>query len=122
MASAQAIRSGVASADDHNVFASREYLGVRVQLVSQASAVLLRQELHCEMNAFELASWNPQVARLLASACENDCVELLAQFFEGHVVANVDVGLETNTFLEHLSEAAIKDVALKFEVRNAVPE
>ena len=61
-------------------------------------------------------------ALALASACENDCVELLAQFFEGHIVANVDVGLETNTFLEHLSEAAIKDVALKFEVRNAVPE
>ena len=74
------------------------------------------------MNALELASWNAQVARLLASACENDGVELLAQASEGDVVANVHVGLETYTFLEHLSEAAIKDVTLEFEVRNAVAE
>src|SRR6185369_7826453 len=104
MASAQAIRSGVASADDHNVFASREYLGVRVQLVPQAAAVLLRQKLHGEMNAFELASWNAQVARLLASTSENDGLELLAKVFEGYVVAYVHVGLETYPFLEHLSE------------------
>ena len=73
---ADAVGAGVAAADHHHVLAAGEdRLDVVERLVGDA-AVLLRQEIHGEMDAVELAAGDRQVARLLGAAGERDGVVL----------------------------------------------
>ena len=70
---AEAIRAGVAAADDHDVLAG----GVDPrQFVAFAVAVLLRQVIHREVHALELASGHVQIARLAGAAGEQDRIEV----------------------------------------------
>ena len=92
MAGAQAIGAGVAAADDHHALARGQNL--TGNLVAGDALVLLRQKLHGEVNAFELAAGDFQVAGSFGAAGQQNRVEFLAQIFDGHVVAHVRVGLE----------------------------
>ena len=79
VAGAEAIGAGVAAADDDHVLAGGEDRlrpGTRIALVAP---VLLRQELHREMNALQLAAGDVQIARLLGAAREQDGVEVAPQ-------------------------------------------
>ena len=69
---ADAVRAGVAAADDDDVLAGGEdRLGV-VGRFAADPPVLLRQEIHGEMDALELAAGHRQIARLLGAAGEHD--------------------------------------------------
>ena len=58
----QAIRAGVAAADDHYALSRRQNLARND--VTLAHAILLRQVIHREMNALEIASGDGEIARL----------------------------------------------------------
>ena len=76
---ADAVRAGVAAADDDDVLAAGEdRQDVAERLVADA-AVLLGQEIHGEMDAVELAAGDRQVARLLGAAGERDRVVAVEQ-------------------------------------------
>ena len=76
---ADAVGAGVAAADDDHVLAAGEdRLHVAERLVAHAP-VLLRQKIHGEMDAGELAPGDRQVAALLGAAGERDGVVLVEQ-------------------------------------------
>ena len=120
VAGAQAIGAGVAAADDHDALAGGQDL-IR-HLVAFAAAVLLRQELHREVDAVQLAAGDVQVARLLGAAGQQDGVELLAQILHRDVAAHVGTGLETHSLGAHLLDAAVDEVLLHLEIRDAVAQ
>ncbi len=72
----QAIRARIAAADDHDAFARGENLVC--DSVARAATVLLRQEIHREMDTLQFASGDREIARLLGSACQQNGVEILA--------------------------------------------
>ena len=99
---ADAVRAGVAAADHHHVLAAREdRLDVVERLVGDA-AVLLRQEIHGEMDAVELAAGDRQVARLLGAAGERDGVVLRFEVGDAHVAADMHAVVEGHAFGFHL--------------------
>src|SRR4029079_15475357 len=77
---AYAVRPGVPAADDNDFFGGRENgLAADLWLVGYAT-ILLRPEIHREMDAGKLATGNGQIARLFAVAGEHDGIVLLVQF------------------------------------------
>jgi hypothetical protein len=74
VAGAHAVAAGVAAADDDDVLAVGAQLAL--ELVAGVDLVLLRQELHREVHAVQLAAGHRQVAALLGAAGQQHGVEL----------------------------------------------
>ena len=92
MHGAEAIGAGIAAADDDDVLAG----GVDPRhIVAFAVAVLLRQVIHREVHALQLAAGHVQIARLAGAAGEQDRVELAAQIGGRDVFADVDAACGT---------------------------
>ena len=90
------------------------------QVIARVHLVLLRQKLHREVDALQLAARDVQIARLLGAARQQDRVELLAQVLDRHVDADVGVGDELHAFGRHLFHAAIDGPLLHLEIGDAV--
>ena len=71
----------------------KDRLDVALRLVADAP-VLLRQKIHREMDALELAPGDRQVARLLAAAGEHHRVMLFEQFVGRDIHADMRVVVE----------------------------
>ena len=117
----EAVRACVPAADDHDALALGGD-GLGRNDVARIAFVLLREVLHREMNALQLAAENRQLAGLLSPHREAHGIILLAQCFAGDVHADVDARLELDTFRLHLLEPTVDHPFLHFEVRDAVAE
>ena len=62
---ADAVRAGVAAADHDDMLAAGENVRDAAERLAGDAAVLLRQEIHREVNAVEVAAGDRQVARRL---------------------------------------------------------
>ena len=82
--------------------------------------VLLRQELHGEMDALELAARDRQVAPFLGAAGEHHRVVLGDEFLGRHVHADMGAVVERDAFRFHLRDALVDVVLLHLEVGDAV--
>src|SRR5262249_42003532 len=112
--------AGVAAADHHHVLAAGEdRLHVAQRLLVHAP-VLLRQEVHGEVDAGEFAPRDRQVAPLLGAARQHDPAGGLGPAGGRYVDADVAVVMERHAFGFHLRDAAEDDALLHLEVGNAV--
>ena len=98
-------------------------LGARPRRLAADAAVLLRQEIHGEMDAVELAPGDRQVARLLGAAGEHHRVvvgerALSAARFD----ADMGVVVEDHALGLHLRHAPVDVMLLHLEVGNAVAQ
>ena len=91
-----------------------------VECVAEVALVLLRQEIHREMDPVELAARDRQVARLGRAHREHDRVVLRAHFIGVYVDADAAVGDNLDALGLHLLDAPIDDPLLQLEVGNAV--
>ena len=73
---AEAVGAGIAAADDHDVLAGG---GDPRHLVAFAVTILLREVVHREVHALELAARNIQIARLAGAAGEQHRIEVAHQ-------------------------------------------
>ncbi|ABA48089.1 hypothetical protein BURPS1710b_3715 [Burkholderia pseudomallei 1710b] len=130
---ADAIRTRVAAADHDDVLALREQL--IGQLVARVHAVLLRQELHREMDAGELAPRHRQIARRLRAARDHDRVELVLQRLGRNrllrhvadrlgqrIAADEHARAERHAFRFHLAHPAVDQPLLELEIGNPVTQ
>ena len=119
---ADAVAAGVAAADDgDDLVLGREGLAAR-HGVPGVQAVLLGEEFHGEVDALQLAAGHHEVARLAGPHGQADGVEASAQVAGGDVLADVHAGLELHALGRHLGQAAVEDVLVQLEVRDAVPQ
>ena len=81
MTSAEAVSARVATSDDDDMFAGSDNIVGGIESIAFAAPILLRQEFHREMNPFEPAPGNVQVAWVFRSARENDGVIAASKFF-----------------------------------------
>ena len=87
------------------------------------AAVLLRQEIHGEMDAVELAARDRQVARLLGAAGQRHRVVVLQQLFDRQVDADMGAVVEGDAFAFHLRRRGMSTMPLlHLEVGNAVAQ
>ena len=120
VAGAHAVAAGVAAADDDDVLA----LGVDgvLQLVAGVGAVLLRQQLHGEVHAVQLAPRYRQVARLLGAAGQQHGVEVLHQLRSRHGFLGQVGDLGAGAFARHAAHqhAGAEGHALGLHLRHAL--
>ena len=88
--------------------AGEDRLAVVLRLAADAP-VLLRQEVHGEMDALELAARDRQVARLLGAAREHDRVVVGEQLLGRQVDADMGAVMEGHAFAFHLRDAEVDD-------------
>ncbi len=122
MDGSQAVRAGIAAAQNNHALAFRRELGFVFRPHPGHFAVLLRQELHGKVDAFEVAPRNRQVTRDGGTACQHDGVKLRFEFLRCDVHANVDAGLEDHAFGLHLLQAAIQHPLLHLKVGDAIAQ
>src|SRR5882672_6538107 len=82
MAGSQTIGAGVATANDHDMLASRENLYFGLNRVAVTPLVLLRQEFHRVMNSLQLTTGNLQITRMLRPTCQHDRIKLAAKLID----------------------------------------
>ena len=120
MAGAEAVSARVAAADDEDALAFRVNCEFWIDCVTFTTAVLLREELHCVVDAVEFTARDVEIARVLCAAGEENCIVVASQRFDGNVAPNMSVSEECDALGPHLLESAIKDVLFEFEVRNSI--
>ena len=86
------------------------------------AAVLLRQEIHREMHAAEIAAGDRQIARLLGAAGEHDGVVAVDELLRFDVDADIHIAMELDAFGLHLRDAPLDVNLLHFKVGNAVAQ
>jgi hypothetical protein len=92
-----------------------------VRLLRNA-AVLLRQEIHREMDAVEVAAGDRQVARGFRAAGQCQRVILVQHLARVEVAADMDAVMEGDALGFHLRHAAIDDGLLHLEIGNAISQ
>ena len=117
---ADAIGAGIAAADDDDVLAAGEDRLARRRRLAADAPVLLRQEIHGEVDAIELAAGNGQVARLLGAAGQDDCIIVGNELVGGDVDADMRAVVEHHALGLHLRDAAVDVMLFHLEVGNAV--
>src|SRR5208337_3111883 len=122
MAGSEAIGAGIAASDNDHALAGRQNLRFRFDGIAQIAPVLLRQELHREMDSFQLASGDIQIARLLGSAGEHSRIEIAEQILYRDILAYLRAGNEFHALGGHLFQAAINDVLLHLELGDAIAQ
>jgi len=116
----EAVRAGVAAADDDDLFA----LGTdgRLGVVTLLHAVGRGQELHGLVDAFEFATLDGEIAPHGGSAGEHDGIELCPKILGRNVDTDVDSGAEDRALSFHLRQTAIDVPLLHLELGDAVAE
>src|SRR5690606_1968142 len=99
IARAHAVRAGVAAADHDHVLARREDVFALHRQAGHA-AVLLREEIHREMHAGQIAPRYAQIARRGGAAAQAHRIEI-AKLVYRIVDADVRIRLEDHAFLTH---------------------
>ena len=122
MARSQAIRAGVAAADDDNALAGGENRSRIRNRVAFAALVLLRQKFHREVNTLQFASRNVQIPGLFRAAGKQNRVEVALKIFNRHIFADVRAGDKCHAFRLHLFQAAIENRLFQLEVRNSIAQ
>src|ERR1700687_5150531 len=120
LAGAQAVRAGIAAANDDHPLARRENFDTCVDRVAVASLVLLREEFHRIVNPLQFASGNFQITWMLGAARQDDSIEFTTQIFDRDVVAHLSVRNKFHALGGHLLEAAIDDVLFQLELGDAI--
>src|SRR5271165_3089769 len=90
--------------------------------VARAALVLLRQEIHREMDAVEFASRNLEVARRLGAAGYRHRVEFLDQRRHLDADPDLDLGTKGHALGFHLIDTAVDQPFLHFEIGDAVAQ
>src|SRR5437762_12329738 len=112
----EAIRAGVATADDHHVFSLRGN-SIRVgDRVPFTQPVLLREVVNGEMDAGKVAPGNRQIPRRRGSAAEDDRIEITLQGRDRNIDADIETGSEDDAFLLHQRQASIEQSLLELEL------
>ncbi len=117
---AQAVRAGVAAADDDDVLpggADR-----RLDVVALLHLVGQRQVLHRLVDALELAPGHRQVAGGGGAGGDHHRVEAVAQLAAGDVDARLDPGAEPGALGAHLLDPPVDVPLLHLELGDAVAQ
>ena len=119
---ADAVGAGVAAADDDDVLAVGEDRLAAIGGFAADAAVLLRQVIHGEVDALELAAGHRQVAALFGAAGEHHGVVFADELLGIDIDADMRAIMEDHALALHLRDAAVDVMLLHLEVGNAVAQ
>src|SRR6516165_8927616 len=93
----EAVSTGIAAANDYDALPGREDSRLTWDRIPGDTLVLLRQEIHREVNTIQFAAGNGQIARLFGSAGQENGVEVAPQILHRDVASDMGIGLELHT-------------------------
>src|SRR5205085_4003263 len=106
---ADAVRSGIAAADHDDMLVAGKDIANAAERLAGDAAVLLRQEIHREMDAVEIAAGDREIAAGFGAASQRDRVILFEQLVRIDAATGADEGavMEGDAFALHLGDAAV---------------
>ena len=119
---ADAVRGGIAAADDDHVLAVGEDRRLARDVLVAETAVLLGEIGHGVIDAGEVLAGQLRIARLLGAGAQQDGVEFIVQAGERLRHPDIDAVMEGDALGFHLPHAAVDMVLLHLEVGDAVAE
>src|SRR5208282_903422 len=119
---ADAVGTRVAAADHHDMFAAGEDRVVGAERLARDAPVLLRQEVHGEMNADEVAARRWQIPRLLGAAGQRNRVIAFDEASGADARADMGVEVEDHALGRHLLDATLDVALLELEVGDPVAQ
>ncbi len=119
---ADAVRTGIATADHHHFTAGGENRPVIVPGRAGDAGVLLGEEIHGEVDAVQFAPRHRQIAGLLGAAGEDHRIAFAEQPGDRDARPHMAVRAELHPFRLHLRHPLVDPVLLHLEVGNAVAE
>src|SRR5690348_4290519 len=79
MCGSKAISARIAASDNDYALACRNDLLFARETITRALLVLLRQVIHREVNALQLAAWYRKIPMLLGTHRQQHCIEIAKQ-------------------------------------------
>src|SRR6185437_11870727 len=119
---ADAVGASIAAADDDDALAAGEDRLRAVGRFARHPPVLLRQIVHGEVDAVELAAGDRQVAALLGAAGQHHSVMPGDEFFRRDIDADVRAVMKDHALGLHLRDATVDVRFFHLEVGNAVAQ
>jgi hypothetical protein len=116
--STQAVCSSISTSKDYNPLSCGSDLIINAK--PGYSAVCLSQILHCEVNAFQVTSWNLQITRKRSSGSNQNGVVSSTKINPGNILANLNSNSEAHTFCLKLSNTAINVLLFHLEIWDSV--
>ena len=116
---AQAIRAGIAAAQDNHPLALGGQPVSHFHQLTRVETVLLGKIFHGEVNAVQLPARHRKVAGLSGAAGQADGVEVIEKLVRRKVHSHVDPGLESDPLFLHDGEAPTQHFLVQLEVGNA---
>ena len=120
--SPDAIGAGITAADHHHMLALSHNRLAGIHRLVRDAAVLLRQKIHGEMHAMQLAARHGQVTRLFRTTGQNHRIMAVFQVLQRGLLADFDIVMEHHTFGFHLADATVDQGLFHFEIGNAVTQ
>src|SRR5450756_678468 len=117
---ADAVRPGVATANDDDVLARGDDLVLN--LFPQRGAVGRRQELHGLHDSVQLTSGDGEITWHRGADSQDDSVIPVAQRLAGQVSTDVDTVSEPRALGLHLGQTTVKDGLLHLELGDAIAQ
>ena len=118
--SGDAVSAGVAASDYDHVFIFRGD-EVRCRAIQYAFSICT-QEIHREVNAWQVSILNRKITRTIRSAAQHNGVKVIQQSISRIIATNVGVRDELDTFGLEQIHATLNDCFVEFHVWNAVHE
>jgi hypothetical protein len=117
-----AIRAGVTTTDHDDALSSRPDTQAVIDDITRHATVLLREEVHCQVDATKLAAGHAQIAGSLRSTRKEHRVELGAKGIGRNVDARLHTGLEHHALVGELPNAFCQHGLVHLEVRDPVSQ
>ena len=116
-----AVAAGIAAADDDDVLVGGEdWFGVDGEVADPF--VLLLQKFHREMDAFEAAAGDRQIAGDGGAASQYDRVKFAQQVIDADIRAYFGVTAEGDAGFFHQPDPTGDNPFLQLEIRDAIPQ
>ena len=95
-------------------------LFIRIGRITGTAAVLLAEEVHCQVDAVEIGPRNIEHSWLFRTAGEAYGVVVLQQVVSGQILAGLHLREKLDSLFLHQADAPVEDVLLQLEIRDAV--
>jgi len=119
---ADAVSAGIAPADHYDIFALGRNVSAVLVAIEKGLGVRV-EELHGEVDAWQIAAFDRKIARLGRSGAKNNGVEFCEQPVGGKILSYFGIRGEDNSFLAHQINAALHDTFfVELHVGNAIHE
>ena len=119
---ADAVRPGVAAADDHHVFALSGNITPILLTIEKGLGICMKK-LHGEVDALQISPFNRKITGLGGARAKDHRSKFFEEFVRGIIFSDFRVGDKLHPFLRHQVDPPLHDrIFIELHVGNSIHE